>query len=460
MDPRYRSLPSVDLVASRVLGMHPDAPRSVIVDLARESLERVREAFARGSAAIDLEAIVSDVDSRLRSWLTPSLQPVINATGVILHTNLGRAPVSDAAATAMASLASSYSNVEFDLERGQRGSRSVHARDLLLDLTGAEDALVVNNNAAALLLALAALAPGREVVISRGQLVEIGGGFRIPEVMEQSGAHLVEVGTTNRTYVADYENAISSTTALLVRVHTSNFRVEGFVHEVSIAELAALGTSHGIQVLDDVGSGALLDPSRFGLGHEPLVQDSVRAGASVVCFSGDKLLGGPQAGILVGRKSAIDLIRRHPLARAVRIDKVSLAGLEVTLRHYRTGEALTEVPIWRTIATPIFEIEQRARAAARLLGSDAVAAVSIRSAVGGGSLPSQTLPSWGLRVGISEVRPRSSWPAERLARELRRNSRPIVGRIDDDAVLLDFRTIRPTDDALVVAAVAAILTAS
>jgi L-seryl-tRNA(Ser) seleniumtransferase len=457
VDPRYRALPSVDRVAGRVQTIHPDTSRSLILNLARESLDAARERLARHPAEIDLEWIVSDVDDRLRLLLTPSLRPVINATGVILHTNLGRAPVSEAAATAMAEIAASYSNIEFDLEGGQRGSRSSHARDLLRDLTGAEDALVVNNNAGALLLALTALANGRDVVISRGQSVEIGGGFRIPDVMAQSGVHLVEVGTTNRTYVGDYQRAIAPTTALLLRVHTSNFRIEGFVHSVAVGELVALAKGAGVEVLDDVGSGALLDPSVFGLRDEPLVQNSVRAGASVVCFSGDKLLGGPQAGILVGKQASIELIRRHPLARALRIDKVSLAGLEATLRHYRLGEALAEVPIWRMIATPLFEIEQRARRASATLGSAAAEAVELRSAVGGGSLPGETLASWGLRVGTTDDGSGPPRSADQIARLLRRLPRPVVARVEQNGVLLDFRTILPTDDPVVISSLASVL---
>jgi L-seryl-tRNA(Ser) seleniumtransferase len=384
-----------------------------------------------------------------------SLRNVINATGVILHTNLGRAPLSTMAASAMAAVASSYSNLEFDLLSGERGSRSVHLRQLLRDVTGAEDGLAVNNGASAVLLALSALAAGREVVVSRGQAVEIGGGFRIPDVMRQSGTGLVEVGTTNRTYAADYSEAIGPNTAAVLRVHPSNFRVEGFVHSVGITELVELAHGVDVPVIDDVGSGALLDPRPFGLGDEPTVQESVRAGADVVCFSGDKLLGGPQAGIIVGRQRLLDTIRKHPLARAVRIDKVSLAGLEATLRHYLRGEALTAIPVWRMIATPVDRLNVRAMTAVAALGSPRAHVVETRATVGGGSLPQETLPSVALAIGPDESE--NGWSVSTFARQLRLRSRPIVGRIERNTLLLDYRTIFPEDDTLIVEALRATL---
>ena len=283
---------------------------------------------------------------------------MINATGVIIHTNLGRAPLSDATIEAMAAVGRSYSNLEFDLDSGGRGSRYDHLEQLLVRVTGAEAAMAVNNNAAALLLALSALCQGREVVISRGQLVEIGGGFRVPDVMAQSGAHLVEVGTTNRTRLADYSAAIGENTAALMRVHESNFRVIGFTESVSIDELAPLARERGVLSMDDLGSGCLLDPRPYGLAAEPTPQASLRAGADLVLFSGDKLLGGPQAGIIVGRKDLIATLRRHPLARALRLDKTSIAGLNATLLHYVKGEATREVPVWRMISMPLEDIER------------------------------------------------------------------------------------------------------
>ena len=454
MDSPYRQLPSVDHLASQVQAIDPDLPRTLVLDAAREVLKEARRHLALGPSDIAMDSLARATLDNIRRRVTPNLRPVINATGVVLHTNLGRAPVSDSTARAMAEVATSYSNLELDLESGQRGSRNSHARDLLRELTGAEDALVVNNNAGALLLALTALAHNREVIVSRGQAVEIGGGFRIPDVMFQSGAHLIEVGTTNRTYLADYQRAIGPATALLLRVHTSNFRVLGFVNSVGVAELVMLGKNAGIGVLDDVGSGALLDPAPFGLRDEPLVQDSIRAGASVVCFSGDKLLGGPQAGVLVGTSSAIAAMRQHPLARALRIDKASLAGLEATLRHYQRGEALATIPIWRMISVPLSEIEVRARAAARAIASAWVEPVRVESMIGGGSLPGECLPSWGLRLVPAGEATGSMWSADQAALRLRRLSRPIVPRIEQNGVVVDLRTVDPRDDPLIVSTLA------
>ncbi len=304
----------------------------------------------------------------------------------------------------------------------------------------------MNNNAAAVLLTLSALAAGRDVIISRGQAVEIGGGFRIPDVMRQSGAHLVEVGTTNRTYLADYAAAITPQTALLLRVHPSNFRVEGFVSSVEVDDLVELGKRSCVDVMDDVGSGALLDPRPFGLAGEPLVQESVQAGAAVTCFSGDKLLGGPQAGVIVGKRATIEKIRRNPLARAMRIDKFSLAGLAATLLHYVRGEATAEIPIWRMIATPEGELERRALRLARQLDREGVMAVQTAATVGGGSLPQETLPSWAIRIAVS---PSQAGSAAELARRLRAGAPPIVGRSERDALLLDLRTVEPSDDVVI-----------
>jgi len=333
-----------------------------------------------------------------------------------------------------------YSNLEFDLEEGRRGSRYVHTTELLCRLTGAEAALVVNNNAAAVLLILSALAKGREVVISRGQLVEIGGGFRIPEVMCQSGARLVEVGTTNRTYIRDYEEAIGEATAILMHVHHSNFKLSGFVHQASLAELVDLGRRYGLLVVDDLGSGALLDTAPFGLAHEPMVQESLTAGADLVSFSGDKLLGGPQAGIILGREELVAKLREYPLTRALRVDKIAIAGLQATLRHYLKGEAVEQIPIWRMIAASVEGLEKRARAWAESLADLGVAvdAVEGESTVGGGSLPGETLPTRLLAIkGV---------PLDELARRLRTGEPAVVGRIERDMLLFDPRTVLPAED--------------
>jgi L-seryl-tRNA(Ser) seleniumtransferase len=368
---------------------------------------------------------------------------VVNATGVIVHTNLGRAPLSDAARAAAAEVSWGYSNLEYDLEDGARGSRAVHVEQLLQEATGAEAALVVNNNAAAVLLMLSGLCQGREVLISRGQLVEIGGGFRVPDVMAQSGARLVEVGTTNRTHIHDYAHAVSDQTAAILVAHHSNFKIVGFTSEPSLQELAELASEHDILLLYDQGSGALLDTSVYGLDREPTVVDGLRAGVDLVSFSGDKLLGGPQAGIICGRVSLVGQLKKHPLARAVRPDKLCLASLSATLASYVTGRATEEIPVWRMIARPVAEVEAVAeRWLSRLREASLQAeAMTGESTVGGGSLPGTTLPT--VLVAIEHPHP------DRLARQLRQNTPPIVGRIGEGRLILDPRTVMPEEEHLV-----------
>jgi L-seryl-tRNA(Ser) seleniumtransferase len=439
-----RDLPSLD----RLLGQARLAgrPRALTVAAGRRALAAARAAVLAGGPVPDVDTLTQRIADDLGAADRPRLRAVVNATGIVIQTNLGRAPISAAAAAAMAAVAAGYSNLEYDLDRGERGSRATHLEPLLTELTGAEGALAVNNNAAALLLALAALAREREVVISRGQLVEIGGGFRIPDVMRQSGAELVEVGTTNRTYARDYAEAIGARTAALLRVHSSNFRVVGFTHEPALSELVEVARQRDLLVIDDLGSGSLLDTAAHGLAHEPTVQESVSAGSDVVCFSGDKLLGGPQAGILVGRHRAIDQLKRHPLARAVRLDKASIAGLEATLQHYRRDEAAVEIPVWRMIATPLEALQRRASDwAVALSGSAALEGVvePSCSAVGGGSLPGETLPTCVLAL---RARDRS---ADELAARLRGLDPPLVARIERERVLLDPRTVLPEQDTTV-----------
>jgi L-seryl-tRNA(Ser) seleniumtransferase len=372
---------------------------------------------------------------------------VINASGVILHTNLGRAPLSEEVIEAMNLVSRGYCNLEFDLDAGIRGSRDTHVEQLLCELTGAEAALVVNNNASAVLLALTALAKRREVIVSRGQAVEIGGGFRIPEVMKQSGAKLVEVGTTNITHARDFEEAITPRSAALLRVHSSNFRVVGFTSSFSLEELVALGNQHGLPVLDDLGSGCLLDTTRFGLDPEPTVQESVSRGAGLAMFSGDKLIGGPQAGVIVGKKHLVDRLRKHPLARAVRIDKLRLAGLIATLIPYLKGEATTTVPVWQMISAPLDDLERRARLWANEAG-DLARVMEGESMVGGGSLPGGTVPTRLVAVG-KPVRKGEKNVAQMMAQRLRANEPPIVGRLSGNVLLLDPRTVLPGEDVAV-----------
>jgi len=436
---KLRQLPSVD----RLLG--EETVRELVatyghrqtVAALRETLDVVRGEVRAGADVPDVAPLVARAATRLQEHLAPTLRPVVNATGVIIHTNLGRAPLSAAARAAMEAVSRGYSTLEYDLQAGRRGHRTVHAGRLLCELTGAEAALVVNNNAGAVLLALTGLAQGRGVVISRGQLVEIGGGFRIPEVMAQSGARLIEVGTTNRTHLRDYAAALEQheDVALVLRAHHSNFRIVGFTTEPSLPELVALSAEHGLPVVDDLGSGALLDTAQFGLVHEPMVQESLAAGAAVVCFSGDKLLGGPQAGIIVGRAEYVEPLKTHPLARALRADKLCLAGLQATLLHYLKEEATEQVSVWRMIAMPLAEIERRARRWRRVLRRNDVSVeiVDGRSTVGGGSLPGETLPT--KLVALDAESP------DRLAAALRAADPPVVARIEDDRLVLDPRTV-------------------
>jgi len=439
MTSAYRQLPAVEtLVQAIQRRANGDAqPRELLVDAARAELDAARAAIAGGAAAPSIEHLIGATLARSRGIAQPSLRPLINATGVIIQTNLGRAPLSAAALSAMREVGLGYSNLEYDLDAGERGSRAAHLTGLLCQLTGAEAALAVNNNAAAIYLALSALAAGREVIISRGQAVEIGGGFRIPDVLRQSGATLVEIGTTNRTYTRDYAGAIGPQTALLMRIHTSNFKLTGFVHETSLRDMAEVAHAHNLAVLDDLGSGTLLPTAPYGLAPEPTVQESVAAGADLVTFSGDKLLGGPQAGCIVGRADLIAKLRAHPLARAVRIDKLQTAALEATLALYATG-AHADVPVHRMIHESLDAVAQRAHTLAEAIGGDLEHAhvVHCSSVVGGGSVPGQALDSWGVRIQVPDP--------NAFAGRLRNGSPSVFCRTDDDHVLLDARTI--TDD--------------
>jgi L-seryl-tRNA(Ser) seleniumtransferase len=443
----YRNLPAVEALAQAAARrLNGDVlPRELLVEAAREAIEAARGAIAGGAAPPALEDLLGATIDRARGAAQPSLRPVINASGVIIQTNLGRAPLSDAALRAMREVGAGYSNLEYDLEAGARGSRATHLAALLCRLTGAEAALAVNNNAAAIYLALSALAADREVIVSRGQAVEIGGGFRIPDVLRQSGAALVEVGTTNRTYASDYAAAITERTALLMRIHTSNFRLTGFVHETPLAEMVAVARERGVEVLDDLGSGTLPATAPYGLAPEPTVQESVAAGAGLVTFSGDKLLGGPQAGLIVGRAALVAKLRQHPLARALRVDKTTLAGLEATLLSYVRGRAAEEIPVWSMIAAAPERLRARAaRLAAAIRGAEVVASAS---AVGGGALPGETQPSFAVAL---------AGPPDALARKLRQGVPPVVGRIAGDRLVLDVRTVlEEQEEALVEAAIAA-----
>lgn len=458
---RLRVIPSIDQLRQRdaVRQLEERFGHEAVVEVLREETARIRARFAGASDGPDIDG--SDVTREIENSLTgalsrrlsPSLRPVVNATGVIVHTNLGRAPLTPAAIAHIADVAG-YTNLEFDLKSGSRGSRSVHATALLRRLTGAGDAAVVNNNAAATLLTLAALATGREVIISRGELVEIGGGFRIPDVLHQSGARLREVGTTNRTRPADYAAAINDKTGLILRVHPSNFRIEGFTERPPLDAVVEIGRRFNVPVVEDLGSGNLLASADWPKTtepqwDEPTVGASIAAGVSVCCFSGDKLLGGPQAGIIVGQHAHLEAIRRHPLMRALRVDKLVYAALEATLLEYATGRATRSVPVVAMIHTTLTSLEQRASRIVEALSNSeglTVSPVAGRSTIGGGTTPGMTIPSCLLRVQVEGESP------DGLEARLRDASPPIVGRIERDHVVLDLRTVDPDQDGVLVAA--------
>lgn len=459
-----RKIPSVDeLLARPLLGeLCLRAGRALVLDATREVLAAVRREIGQsgsgGAEAGDAEALERRIVQTVERWLAPSLRPVINATGVVLHTNLGRAPISREALDHLRDAASGYSNLEYDLAAGARGKRDAHTASLIARLLGAEAAIVVNNNAAAVFLVLHALAEGGEVVVSRGELIEIGDGFRIPDIMASSGARLCEVGTTNRTRLADYENAIDPDTRLLLRVHPSNFRIVGFTNHPSLNELADLGRRRGLPVYEDLGSGCLVDLKSFGI-DEPVARASFDAGVSIVTFSGDKLLGGPQAGIIAGKKDLVARIRRDPLFRALRVDKLAIAVLETTLGAYLRG-ALDEVPVMRMIREPADHIRRRAEAFVSRLGDlgdlkDAKAEIMAgNSVVGGGSTPGQSLPTWLVAVGGGR------YSAAALEEKLRRpegEQAAIVARIENDRLVLDLRTVFPEQEEVLAAALASAL---
>jgi len=444
-------LPSVERLVHRLeqeagVGRYP---RPLLVECARAVVDQARaQLLQHDSIDVSVERLLADTQRLVEDRAALTLTRAVNATGIILHTNLGRAPLSAKAQEAVREVMSGYSTLEVDLRSGQRGSRHQHIESLLVELTRAEAGVAVNNNAAAVLLALTAIAAGKDVIVSRGELVEIGGSFRLPEVMAQSGARLVEVGTTNRTFPHDYEQAITSATALLVKVHRSNFAMSGFVHDVAPSELVQLGRRRNVPVLFDVGSGALVDLRVRGLPYEPTVPDAVAAGCDVVTFSGDKLLGGPQAGILVGRTRWIQLIRSHPLARAVRIDKLDAAALAATLQHYRDPrEPWKMLPVLQMLSASADDLHARAdrlREAAMKSAASHMqfAVVTTIAEVGGGSLPGARLPSYALAV-------RSPHSPDRLDAALRAHQPPIFGRVSDDAFLLDVRTLLADDEPLV-----------
>jgi len=445
-----RDLPSVEKLLGFADHLIREFGRPLTLDALRTTLDEARARFqAKPEAGLpSIDIILTQAESHLTAWTAPTLFPVINATGVILHTNLGRAPLSNATIRAMNDVAANYSTLEYDLAKGQRGSRLIHAESVLQKLTGAEAAVIVNNNASAVLLVLSALANKKRVVISRTQLVEIGGGFRVPDVMKQSGAKLVEIGATNKVRLADYEEALGVgasvsirreasvtesvyKTALVMRAHRSNFKIVGFTEEPELKEIVDVAHQANVIVVDDLGSGALLDTAKYGFAHEPTVQESLAAGVDLVCFSGDKLLGGPQTGIIIGKKELIDKIKKHPLARAVRADKTCLAGLTATLLHYLKDEAEREIPIWSMMSVTPEQVKVRAEAWREAL--DAGEVVQSESTVGGGSLPDESTTTFVLALSVKSP--------DKFLKKLREANLPVIARTENDKVLLDPRTV-------------------
>jgi L-seryl-tRNA(Ser) seleniumtransferase len=459
-----RALPSIEsLLASPIASrLSTDLSRDRVRDLLRQVLDEIRQEALRDSgfriqnSEFSLEAeIEKRLSVRAAECLAPSLRRVINATGVILHTNLGRAPLAQAAVDAINQVAANYTNLEYDLPAGQRGKRESHCRQLLIRLLGSQDAIVANNGAAAVLLVLNSLAEGGEVIVSRGELIEIGGSFRIPEVMQKSGAKLREVGTTNRTRISDYQNAINENTRLILRVHPSNYRIVGFTERPSLQEIAALSRQTGIPSFEDLGSGCLLDLAPYGVKDEPVVCESFKAGISIAAFSGDKMLGGPQAGIIAGEQALIERVRKNPLMRALRVDKLTYAGLEATLRLYERGIAQTAVPVIRAMAMTEAEIEARAEKFKARLHKQANGRLKIvleegDSVVGGGSAPEVKLPTVLIALASDEL------SAAMLEQRLRNHTTPVITRTERDRVLIDLRTVAENEEETILEALAAI----
>src|SRR5436190_1269492 len=460
-----RVIPSIEQLRQReaMRALETRYGRAALTDALRAETGALRDRLASGRiAAVTADEAITEIEigagARLRAAMRPSLIRVINATGVIVHTNLGRAPLSDAALARVAAVAGGYTNLEYDVDRGGRGRRDVHAEKLVARLTGAEAAVVVNNNAAATMLLLAALAAGREVIISRGELVEIGGGFRVPDVMAQSGAVLREVGTTNRTRVNDYAAAIGDRTALILRVHPSNFKVVGFTERPALADLAALGRRFKIPVVEDLGSGWLGWPFDYAqdrpvreqlphaLADEPIVSESIAAGADAVCFSGDKLLGGPQAGIIAGSRAVLEQVRQHPLMRALRVDKLTYAALEATLEEHAIGRGQDDVPVQRMLRMGAAAIGQRADALASALRAAGwtTRVIDGMSTVGGGSAPGAELPTRLVEIA------KDGMSADQIEQHLRALDPPVIARIENDRVVLDLRTVSLAEEPLLV----------
>jgi L-seryl-tRNA(Ser) seleniumtransferase len=450
-------LPQVDRILRQpqLTEMQTRVRRELLTDLVRQQLDELRNSPAATEQDADAEAIALSVCKRAEQLLRPSLRKVINGTGVVLNTNLGRAPLSGSALRYLEELGGGYCNLEIDLQSGKRGKRSARINDLLRLITGAEAGMVVNNNAAAVLLAVNALAKDKEVVVSRGELIEIGGSFRLPDVIESAGGILKEVGTTNRTRLADFKNALSEKTGLFVRCHRSNFEIRGFTEQVNLEELTTLSKECGVPVLEDLGSGVLLDLGAQGLSEEPTVREVVRTGCDLIAFSGDKLLGGPQAGIVVGKKAMVDRLARHPLYRALRLDKISLALLEQTLTAYLSPAPEKLLPVLHMVRIPVEQLQMRAEKFASTIcdGSAKIdcKAINTSAAAGGGSLPGESMHSYGITLSVKGIRP------VKLAELLRTAEPPVISIVQNDQVILDFRTISDAEERLLAAAILALV---
>ena len=452
----FSKLPKVDqlLASKEIENILENQPREIVVETIRQEIDTIRASISKGDITSEelirnIEELPRKIEAKVLSKTRIRLKKVINGTGVVIHTNLGRSLLSKEVAAHITEIASNYSNLEFDLEKGTRGSRYSHLEDIITRITGAESALVVNNNAAAVMIVLSALAKDKEVIVSRGELVEIGGSFRVPAVMEQSGAKLVDVGTTNKTHHWDYEMAISENTGALLKVHTSNYRIVGFTANVPLEELVSLGNRHSIPLIEDLGSGVLIDLSKYGLEYEPTVQESVKAGVDIVTFSGDKLLGGPQAGIIVGKKKYIDIMKKHPLNRAFRIDKFTVSALEATLRLYlNEDDAIKQIPTLNMLTKPIEELEEKASKLLATIMDEVQNRLPIEivdqfSQVGGGSMPLEEIPTKALMVDGKNINIAS------LERDLRGYDTPIITRVYKDKMYLDLRTINNEDFELI-----------
>jgi len=454
---RLRQIPSVEkiLESPELQSEIEEFSHPLVAAAVKQAVEVLRDEVKKGKEPISSVGIVKMVKNLITEQTSAALKPVINAAGVVLHTNLGRAPMDGETLSFIQNVSVTYSNLEFDLKEGKRSKRGIFVEKLLCLLTSAEAAMAVNNNAGAVLLILSTLASGKEVIVSRGELVQIGGGFRIPEILALSGAKLKEVGTTNQTAIADYENAITPETAVLLKVHQSNFKMIGFVKRPLISELVELGKKHSLCVVEDLGSGVLFRTEDFELAHEPTAFEALSAGADLVCFSGDKLLGAPQAGIILGRKKYIDILKKHPLHRALRLDKMFLAGLETVLLHYLKGQATEKIPVWQMISVPLKALQARAeKIKAGLEESDVKIAIQeSQSTVGGGSLPGETLPTIVISVESAPSVDESVQSVDRQAKLFREQPTPIIGRIENDRFVLDLRTVFPQQDDIIISAI-------